>query len=293
MKKRNIAILLLGSLLLSSCQSVKYTEISKTNDSYERLVSEMIEKKNSPHDEIQSGKVDLSISSSARVEGGSENISLDGRTTIDVDLSITLGFDNGLVFAAIEFDDKDNYVTINLVQTANDAYVTVDGNVDYYDENLNPQTLTVDHEIAYLGESLTGVSDNAYESVTSIVDSFGASSSTIDDSSNYSKFELGEDNSYRVTIEQTVENTYQTSEISLVFVIDNEGLFRSFEARQEAVIIVGDSTVETSSTNRLDFEYGVSKPSINVASYTLSSYTFAELYSLGMMMISASIGSMQ
>lgn len=292
MKKRNIAILLLGSLLLSSCQSVKYTEISKTNDSYERLVAEMIEKKNSPHDEIQSGKVDLSISASAKVEGGSENISLDGITTIDVDLSMIFGFDNGLFFASIEFDDNDNYVTINLVQTANDAYVTVDGNVDYYDENLNPQTLTVDHEIAYLGESLTGVSSNAYESVTSIVDSFGGSSSTIDDSSNYSKFELGEDNSYRVTIEQSINDTDQTSEVSLVFVIDNEGLFRSFEARQEAVIIVGDSTVEASATNRLDFEYGVSKPSINVNSYTPSSYTFAELYALGMMMISAAIGSM-
>lgn len=292
MKKRNIAILLLGSLLLSSCQSVKYTEISKTNDSYERLVSEMIEKKNSPHDEIQSGKVDLSISASAKVEGGSENISLDGITTIDVDLSMIFGFDNGLFFASIEFDDNDNYVTINLVQTANDAYVTVDGNVDYYDENLNPQTLTVDHEIAYLGESLTGVSDNAYESVTSIVDSFGGSASTIDDSSNYSKFELGEDNSYRVTIEQTIKDTSQTSEVSLVFVIDNEGLFRSFEARQEAVIIAGDSTVEASATTRLDFEYGVSKPSINVNSYTPSSYTFAELYSLGMMMITAAMGSM-
>ena len=292
MKKRNIAILLLGSLLLSSCQSVKYTEISKTNDSYERLVSEMIEKKNSPHDEIQSGKVDLSISASAKVEGGSENISLDGITTIDVDLSMIFGFDNGLFFASIEFDDNDNYVTINLVQTANDAYVTVDGNVDYYDENLNPQTLTVDHEIAYLGESLTGVSSNAYESVTSIVDSFGGSASMIDDSSNYSKFELGEDNSYRVTIEQSINDTDQTSEVSLVFVIDNEGLFRFFEARQEAVIIVGDSTVEASATNRLDFEYGVSKPSINVNSYTPSSYTFAELYSLGMMMISAAIGSM-
>lgn len=292
MKKRNIAILLLGSLLLSSCQSVKYTEISKTNDSYERLVSEMIEKKNSPHDEIQSGKVDLSISASAKVEGGSENISLDGITTIDVDVSMIFGFDNGLFFASIEFDDNDNYVTINLVQTANDAYVTVDGNVDYYDENLNPQTLTVDHEIAYLGESLTGVSSNAYESVTSIVDSFGGSASTIDDSSNYSKFELGEDNSYRVTIEQSINDTDQTSEVSLVFVIDNEGLFRSFEARQEAVIIVGDSTVEASATNRLDFEYGVSKPSINVNRYTPSSYTFAELYALGMMMISAAIGSM-
>ena len=292
MRKRNIAILLLGSLLLSSCQSVKYTEISKTNDSYERLVSEMIEKKNSPHDEIQSGKIDLSISALAKVEGGSNNVSLDGITTIDVDLSMIFGFDNGLFFASIEFDDNDNYVTINLVQTANDAYVTVDGNVDYYDENLNPQTLTVDHEIAYLGESLTGVSDNAYESVTSIVDSFGGSSSTIDDSSNYSKFELGEDNSYRVTIEQSINDTDQTSEVSLVFVIDNEGLFRSFEARQEAVIIVGDSTVEASATNRLDFEYGVSKPSINVTSYTPSSYTFAELYALGMMMISAVIGSM-
>lgn len=293
MKKRNIAILLLGSLLLSSCQSIKYTEISKTNDSYERLVSEMIEKKNSPHDEIQSGKIDLSISASAKVEGGSENISLDGITTIDVDLSMIFGFDNGLFFASIEFDDNDNYVTINLVQTANDAYVTVDGNVDYYDENLNPQTLTVDHEIAYLGESLTGVSDNAYESVTSIVDSFGGSASMIDDSSNYSKFELGEDNSYRVTIEQSINDTYQTSEVSLVFVIDNEGLFRSFEISQDAVQTAGDSTVEISATNRLDFEYGVSKPSINVASYTLSSYTFAELYSLGMMMISTAIGSMQ
>ncbi len=292
MRKRNIAILLLGSLLLSSCQSVKYTEISKTNDSYERLVSEMIEKKNSPHDEIQSGKVDLSISASAKVEGGSNNVSLDGITTIDVDLSMIFGFDNGLFFASIEFDDNDNYVTINLVQTANDAYVTVDGNVDYYDENLNPQTLTVDHEIAYLGESLTGVSSNAYESVTSIVDSFGGSASTIDDSSNYSKFELGEDNSYRVTIEQTIKDTSQTSEVSLVFVIDNEGLFRSFEARQDAVQTVGDSTVEISATNRLDFEYGVSKPSINVASYTPSSYTFAELYALGMMMISAAMGSM-
>ncbi len=268
MKKNKLFLLLGATLILTSCGGVKYTELTKGSAEYDEAVAMISQKVQTPSD-CKAAGFTAAISGMIAAYGISQKIDL------DMDIEVAVNDDSTQIYISMEnegnylylFSIIDSEKTILAIDGAAEVITAVDseGNYDTEMVRINKVKIeTASDQVKYADNP--AVERDAYYSIMQAASGFIDIEGLLSAEA-YTKLEVGEDGSYRITY-----NASLTSPVSMegetIVTINSTGTLDSYRSS-----LTGDYTsdgvtsVKTKQKTQVDFYYNQVRHNVNLLTY--------------------------
>ena len=265
MKKNKLFLLLGATLILTSCGGVKYTELTKGSAEYDEAVAMISQKVQTPTD-YKSAGFTVSISGMTAAYGLSQKMNLDMAFEVAMNDDSNQGY--------ISMENEGNYLYLFVIQNSEKTILAIDGAAEvitavdsegnYDTEMVRINKVKIENQV----KSANNPTDegDAYYNIMQISGGFVDIEDLLN-AETYTKLEVGEDGSYRITYNASLASPV-TMEGETIVTINPNGTLDSYKSS-----LTGDYTsdgvtsVKTEQKTQADFYYNQVRHNVNLLTY--------------------------
>lgn len=268
MKKNKLFLLLGATLILTSCGGVKYTELTKGSAEYDEAVAMISEKVQTPTD-YKSAGFTVSISGMTAAYGLSQKM--------DLDMAFEVAMNDDSIQGYISMENEGNYLYLFVIQNSEKTILAIDGaaevitavdsegNYDTEMVRINKVKIETAADQVKYADNPT-VEEDAYYNIIQAAGGFIDIEGLLN-ADTYTKLEVGEDGSYRITYNASLASPV-TMEGETIVTVNPNGTLDSYRSS-----LTGDYTsdgvtsVKTEQKTQADFYYNQVRHNVNLLTY--------------------------
>ena len=197
MKKNKLFLLLGATLILTSCGGVKYTELTKGSAEYDEAVAMISQKVQTPAD-YKSAGFTVSISGMTAAYGLSQKM--------DLDMAFEVAMNDDSIQGYISMENEGNYLYLFVIQNSEKTILAIDGAAEvitavdsegnYDTEMVRINKVKIENQVKSANNPT--VEEDAYYNIIQAASGFIDIEGLLN-AETYTKLEVGEDGSYRIT----------------------------------------------------------------------------------------------
>ena len=264
--RRNKLFLLLGAtLILTSCGGVKYTELTKGSAEYDEAVAMISQKVQTPAD-YKSAGFTVSISGMTAAYGLSQKM--------DLDMAFEVAMNDDSIQGYISMENEGNYLYLFVIQNSEKTILAIDGAAEvitavdsegnYDTEMVRINKVKIENQVKSANNPT--VEEDAYYNIIQAASGFIDIEGLLN-AETYTKLEVGEDGSYRITYNASLASSV-TMEGETIVTINPNGTLDSYRSS-----LTGDYTsdgvtsVKTEQKTQADFYYNQVRHNVNLLTY--------------------------
>ena len=265
MKKNKLFLLLGATLILTSCGGVKYTELTKGSAEYDEAVEMISQKVQTPAD-YKSAGFTVSISGMTAAYGLSQKM--------DLDMAFEVAMNDDSIQGYISMENEGNYLYLFVIQNSEKTILAIDGAAEvitavdsegnYDTEMVRINKVKIENQVKSANNPT--VEEDAYYNIIQAASGFIDIEGLLN-ADTYTKLEVGEDGSYRITYNASLASSV-TMEGETIVTINPNGTLDSYRSS-----LTGDYTsdgvtsVKTEQKTQADFYYNQVRHNVNLLTY--------------------------